>query len=563
MAAGTVLDDMTPCGEVITYEPEAVPSRDLEGDVVDTCPSCRPKREVVVIGPDPEKEQHLAQLLGEPEPQCVAEERRRRLWIRHLEVHVPEASRPHVRGRQRPRKWTRAEPAADRQAARRLEPCAGPAGQVVVERLVLHTQVIEALAHDGERGLRTNLEGQASDAELRARYQAEHASRRLEAVLPLGRQVFEAVGAVGAAAFEVERGRQERRGLGRGRHRDLHRRQTLNHLWPHPFPLHPAEPARHPHRKVASVYTFSVAADRLAMYEAMARIREFEELVARARDEGHLPGLLHLSTGGEAVAVGVLGLLREHDRVYTSHRGHGHFLAAGEELRAVLAELAGRTTGLCRGYGGSMHLMGRRAVLATGIVGGSLPIALGHALALPDDAVSIAFFGDGAVQTGVFHETLNLATLWRARVLFVCENNGWAEFTPRDEHTTVEAVTAHAQAYGMPAETIDGGDVLTVRAAAGRLLLHVRSGGPALLECQFTRMRPHYEGDLRPSAAADPRDPMRRFAAALAEDGEDEATLAAVRRTATVAAERALADVLADPPASPHDAAQLVFSRQP
>ena len=299
------------------------------------------------------------------------------------------------------------------------------------------------------------------------------------------------------------------------------------------------------------------------MYEAMARIREFEELVARARAEGHLPGLLHLSTGGEAVAVGVLGLLGEHDRVYTSHRGHGHFLAAGEDPGALLAELAGRATGLCRGCGGSMHLMGRRVVLATGIVGGSLPIALGHALALPPDAVSIVFFGDGAVQTGVFHETLNLATLWRARVLFVCENNGWAEFTTRDEHTTVEAVTAHAQIYGMPAETIDGGDVLTVRAAAGRLLQHVRAGGPALLECQITRMRAHYEGDPRRSAAADPHDPMERLAATLVDDGERTATLAAVRRTATIAAERALADVLADPPASLHDTAQLVFSRQP
>ncbi len=299
------------------------------------------------------------------------------------------------------------------------------------------------------------------------------------------------------------------------------------------------------------------------MYEAMTRIRAFEELISRAHREGHLPGLLHLSTGGEAVAVGVLGLLGEHDCVYTSHRGHGHFLAAGEDPRAVLAELAGRATGLCRGHGGSMHLMGRRAVLATGIVGGSLPIALGHALALPDEAVTFSFFGDGAVQTGVFHETLNLATLWGARVLFVCENNGWAEFTSRAEHTTVETVAAHAQTYGMPAETIDGGDVLAVRAAAGRLLEHVRHGGPALLECQITRLRPHYEGDLRRAADPDPKDPMKRLAAVLTYAGEDAAMLAALRRTATVGAERALADALTDPPARADDAAHLVFRRQP
>jgi len=315
--------------------------------------------------------------------------------------------------------------------------------------------------------------------------------------------------------------------------------------------------------KVASVYTLAVAGDGLAMYEGMARIRQFEELVARAHAEGHLPGLLHLSTGGEAVAVGVLGLLEDHDRVYTSHRGHGHFLAAGEDPRAVLAELAGRATGLCRGYGGSMHLMGRRVVLATGIVGGSLPIALGHALALPEGAVAICFFGDGAAQTGVFHETLNLATLWSARVLFVAENNGWAEFTSRAEHTTVETVAAHARTYGMPVETIDGGDVVAVRAAADRLVAQVRSGGPALLECRVTRLRPHYEGDLRPAADADANDPVARLAAALAAAGEDEARLMALRDTARADAEQALATVLADPPARADDAARLVFRRWP
>ena len=301
-----------------------------------------------------------------------------------------------------------------------------------------------------------------------------------------------------------------------------------------------------------------------ARYEAMARIREFEEVVSRAHADGHLPGLLHLSTGGEAVAVGVLGLLDDSDRVYTSHRGHGHFLAAGEDPHSVLAELAGRETGLCRGRGGSMHLMGRRAVLATGVVGGTLPIALGHALVVPDRAVAVVFFGDGAAQTGVFHETLNLAKLWAAPVVFVCENNGWAEFTARAEHTTVESVAAYARVYDIPAETVDGGDVVAVEAAADRLVEHVRSGnGPALLECQVTRIRPHYEGDLRRSDDADPNDPMQRLAATLVESGEDPENLATLRRSAAEAAERELARVLADPPARADDDRELVFRRQP
>jgi len=152
-------------------------------------------------------------------------------------------------------------------------------------------------------------------------------------------------------------------------------------------------------------------------HELMARLRAFEESVAAAHGDGELPGLLHLSIGGEAVAAGTIPLLREEDRVFSGHRAHGHFLAAGSDPRALAAELAGRETGLCRGRGGSMHLMDERAVLATGVVGGSLSVALGTSLALPEGAVAVAFFGDGAVQTGTFHETFNMAALWGARLL--------------------------------------------------------------------------------------------------------------------------------------------------
>jgi pyruvate dehydrogenase E1 component alpha subunit len=295
----------------------------------------------------------------------------------------------------------------------------------------------------------------------------------------------------------------------------------------------------------------------------MCQIREFEELVGRAHADGRLPGLLHLSIGGEAVAVGVLCLLRDDDRVYSSHRGHGHFLAAGEDPHALMAELAGRDTGLCRGRGGSMHLMGRRAVLATGVVGGSLPIALGHALALPPGAASVVFFGDGAVQTGVFHETLNLAALWRVPMLFVCENNGWAEFTSRAEHTAVETVAEYGRLHQIATATVDGGDVLAVRAAATTLLNEVRAGrGPAMLECQVTRIRPHYEGDLR-RTDDDRNDPVERFARALVDDGIAPSALDDVRRRAALETERALTRALDDPLPDPDHDTELVFTRLP
>jgi TPP-dependent pyruvate/acetoin dehydrogenase alpha subunit len=145
-----------------------------------------------------------------------------------------------------------------------------------------------------------------------------------------------------------------------------------------------------------------------------------------------------------------------------------------------------------------MHLMADAAILATGIVGGSLPIALGHALCIEEGAVVVVFFGDGAVQTGSFHETLNMAALWNAPVLFVCENNGWAEFTTRDEHTVVEQVVDYASVYRIASAKADGRDVTTVQTAASELLAAVRARkGPAILECSVTRLRPHYEGDVR------------------------------------------------------------------
>jgi len=233
----------------------------------------------------------------------------------------------------------------------------------------------------------------------------------------------------------------------------------------------------------------------------MWRIRVFEERVGRLVRADEVHGLVHLSIGQEAVAVGVCGGLRPDDAVYSSHRAHGHAIAKGAPLARVMAELMGRDGGLCRGMGGSMHLVDVDHGLlgATGVVGGNVPLALGSALAarlLGGDQVTVVFFGDGAVQGGIFVESVNLATLWRLPVVLVCENNGFAEFTPRSAHTTVERVGDVVAPWHVDRETVDGNDVIAVRAAFARFLSEARRGeGPFLLECLTHRLRGHYEGD--------------------------------------------------------------------
>jgi pyruvate dehydrogenase E1 component alpha subunit len=298
-----------------------------------------------------------------------------------------------------------------------------------------------------------------------------------------------------------------------------------------------------------------------AFHTTVSSLRAFEEAVGESLRARDLEGLLHLSIGGEAVVVGVTSQLEADDLVYSSHRPHGHFLAAGADPRAVAAELAGRETGLCRGRGGSLHLMSDRAVMATGIVGGTLPLAVGHALRQPEGSVVVVFFGDGAVQTGTFHESMNLAALWRVPVLFVCENNGVAEFSTRDEHTTVEKVTDYGHLYGLPASEVDGGDVEAVARTVASLLPAIRNGhGPALLEAHVTRLRPHYEGDWR--EREEHVDFLVGLEARLVELGASADELA-TRRAADLEAARSLfRSVLhEDPLPDPADDRSLVFAR--
>ena len=286
-----------------------------------------------------------------------------------------------------------------------------------------------------------------------------------------------------------------------------------------------------------------LALDKLyGFYEQLWRIRLFEGHVQRLAAKGEVPGFPHLSTGQEAVAVGVCAHLAANDYVFSSHRAHGHVLAKGSDPYATFAEIIGRQDGLCRGRGGSMHLVdaANGVMGATGVVAGNLSLAAGAAWAaqaLGDGRIAVVFFGDGATGAGVFHETLNLASLWQLPLLFVCENNGYAEFTSREEHSNVAKVSAFAAPYGLPAETIDGNDVLVVNAAAAAAVRSIRSGaGPRLLECMTYRMAGHYVGDAQryrskeELAAMKEKDPIDRLRAHLTQRGEPAAELEAIEK---------------------------------
>ena len=261
----------------------------------------------------------------------------------------------------------------------------------------------------------------------------------------------------------------------------------------------------------------------LRVLATMWRIRLFEERVAELKRADEVHGLVHLSVGQEGVAAAVCSQLRDDDAVYSGHRAHGHALAKGASLQRTMAELMGRDDGLCRGLGGSMHLVDveHGFMGATGVVGGNIPIALGSALAARqkgEDSVAVVFFGDGAAQVGHFTETANLATLWKLPLVLVCENNGFAEFTPRSAHTNVERVSDVVAPYEVERDTVDGSDVVAVWSAFGRFLEAGRAGsGPFLLECLTHRLRGHYEGDpdsyREALAEADwqAKDPILRF----------------------------------------------------
>lgn len=262
----------------------------------------------------------------------------------------------------------------------------------------------------------------------------------------------------------------------------------------------------------------------LEAYRSLRRIRGFEESLARLHAEGKTAGPVHLCIGQEAVAVGVAMAMGPDDLLASHHRGHGHCLARGADIRAIFAEVLGRASGVCGGRGGSMHLADLdRGILGTnGIVGAGVPIAVGAALSLQRrgvPGVAVAFCGDGALNQGGVHEALSLASLWNLPFLCVVENNGWAEYTPTEATSPVERLADRAAAWGLPAESVDGSDVLAVAERASHWILRARTGkGPALLECRTYRSTGHFLGDpltYRPLAEAEQRiregDPIPRF----------------------------------------------------
>ena len=298
----------------------------------------------------------------------------------------------------------------------------------------------------------------------------------------------------------------------------------------------------------------------LRLLATMWRIRLFEERVGALARGDEVHGLIHLSVGQEAVAAAVCSQLRDDDAVYSGHRAHGHAIAKGASLERMLAELMGRASGLCQGLGGSMHIVDveHGFLGATGVVGGTIPLALGSALAARlrgDDTVAVVFFGDGAVQAGHFNETVNLAALWGLPLVLVCENNGFAEFTPRSAHTNVERVADVVAPYAIERETIDGSDVIAVWDAFGRYLASARTGrGPFLLECLTHRRRGHYEGDpgaYREALAADDweqKDPILRLQRhGIAHGWFAEEALAAIESEAADAVEQAVEFARASP----------------
>ena len=309
----------------------------------------------------------------------------------------------------------------------------------------------------------------------------------------------------------------------------------------------------------------------VSLLRTMWLIRAFEEKVSALYAAHEIVGLLHLSIGQEAAAVGTCSELRPNDYVFGGHRSHGHAIAKGADISRLMAEIAGRMTGYCAGKGGSMHIVAMDAgfVTATGVVGGTIPLALGAAFAAKErknGQLAIVFFGDGAGQAGAFHESLNIASLWKLPVIFVCENNGYAEFTPLSAHTLVERLARHAETYKIPSTTVDGNDILAVQSAIRKAVERARVGkGPTFVECLTYRLRGHYEGDpakyreLSQLAEWKKKDPIARFTKLLkGKKLVSDKEIAAIEREAREFVEKAAEFALSSPWPAPEEVSSHV-----
>ena len=239
----------------------------------------------------------------------------------------------------------------------------------------------------------------------------------------------------------------------------------------------------------------------LKMLETMLKIRFFEEKVVELFRKGELPGWLHSYIGEEAVATGVCLNLLEDDYITSTHRGHGHCIAKGIDIKNMMAELYAKETGCCKGRGGSMHIadVSKGVLGANAIVGGGIPIATGAAfgcLYLKNNRVVVSFFGDGATNEGSFHESLNLASVWKLPIIYLCENNLYAETNPVQNHLNIKDISIRAQAYNIKGIIVDGMDVLDVYEKIKDIIGDVREGkGPVLVEAKTYRYCGHYDGD--------------------------------------------------------------------
>jgi len=267
----------------------------------------------------------------------------------------------------------------------------------------------------------------------------------------------------------------------------------------------------------------------IKMYTAMVKIRRVEERLMEVFATGVIPGFIHVSIGQEGVAVGVCSALRKDDYITNTHRGHGQAIAKGIDLKGFIAEIYGKRNGVCKGRSGSMHIADKASGIlgSNGIVGGGIPLAMGNAFAsqyLNDGRVTVCFFGDGASNEGTFHESLNLASLWNLPIMFCCENNEWAQFTPIEKYIRIEEISKRAAAYGMPGISVDGDDILAVYDAAKKAVNRARKGkGPTLIECKTHRWFGHFAGDKQKYRSPEEieivrqYDPIQRFQKRLAE----------------------------------------------
>jgi len=299
--------------------------------------------------------------------------------------------------------------------------------------------------------------------------------------------------------------------------------------------------------------------DYLRMYTQMARIRTFEDNANQLYLSAKMPGLTHMYSGQEAVAVGICEALKTTDKITSTHRGHGHCVAKGANFKQMFCELLGKEEGYCRGKGGSMHIADQANgnLGANAIVGGSMGIATGSALSakrLGRDDVTVCFFGDGATAQGLMYEVMNMAALWKLPVIYACENNGYSEYTRTDE-IAAGSITARAEAFGIEAFKVDGQNVLAVNDLAQKLVARCRKGeGPFFIELETYRYHGHHVGDINreyyrskaeESEWKTNRDPITSFGTWLAEQGiatdaELKAIQEDIKADATAAVEYAL-----------------------